>query len=294
MSVIAKRLDSLMTDARNKLRTADLDTPDLDARFLVEWATGATRLDMVSSPDKEIEAEKVELLEAAIERRMSGEPVHRIIGSREFYGRSFQLGPATLEPRPDTEALIELVLPYLKDMIEQHGSIEVLDMGTGTGAIIITLLCQFESMHGVGVDIADGALTIARINAQSNGVSQRFAALKSDWFSNVSGQFHLIVSNPPYIPHQDIKTLSREVREHDPIAALDGGEDGLDFYRALAEQAVEYLFADGLIAIEIGVGQFEDIRLIFEAAGFHLMDAANDLGGHRRAMIFTQTIKTEF
>lgn len=281
-----ERLDSLMASSRARLRAAELDTPDLDAQLLVEWITGATRLDLISSPEKLIDEVQLVQLNDALERRIAGEPVHRIIGIREFYGLPFRLSPDTLEPRPDTEALVELVSPYLEKLIAQHGRATMLDMGTGTGAIVVSLLHQFENLHGVGLDVAEGALAMARINAAMNGVSDRFAALKSDWFANVSGKFHLIVSNPPYIPSKDIEDLSREVREHDPMTALDGGDDGLNFYRALASGAREYLYEGGMIAVEIGAGQFDDVSAVFESAGFHLTNVANDLGGHRRAMVF--------
>lgn len=284
----SERLDVLAAQARRQLRDAALETPDLDARLLIEWATGATRLDLISAPDRQIDAERVETLRAALERRAKGEPVHRIIGVREFYGLPFRLSAETLEPRPDTEALVELVIPPLEQFVAKHGAAELLDMGTGTGAIVISLLHRFETLHGIGLDFSEDALATARINAGVNGVSQRFAALKSDWFAHVSGRFHMIVSNPPYIPHEDIAGLSREVREHDPLAALDGGQDGLNFYRALAERAVEYLYNDGMVAVEIGAGQFQDVKALFEQAGFELADDARDLGGHRRAMLFAQ------
>lgn len=283
-----ERLDRLAAQARATLRAAGIDTPDLDARLLLEWATGATRLDLISMPEKPIDAAQVRQLNEALARRCAGEPVHRIIGIREFYGLPFRLSPETLEPRPDTEALVELAAPHVEALIARHGFADMLDMGTGTGAIAIALLYRFGELRGVGVDVADGALAMARINAAANGVSRRFAALKSDWFANVSGRFHLIVSNPPYIPHRDIAGLSVEVREHDPLAALDGGADGLDFYRALAEGAGTYLYEDGMVAVEIGAGQFEDVAALFEQAGFSLAGHASDLGGHRRAMVFAQ------
>jgi len=286
--VSGERLDALMMASRARLRAAELHTPDLDAQLLVEWTTGATRLDMISSPEKLIDEEQVAKLNDALERRIAGEPVHRIIGMREFYGLPFRLSPETLEPRPDTEALVELVAPYVEKLIDTQERALMLDMGTGTGAIVISLLHRFEKLHGVGLDVADGALATARINAAANGVSERFAALKSDWFSTVAGRFHLIVSNPPYIPHEEIAALSLEVREHDPMAALDGGADGLDFYRALASGAGEYLYEGGIVAVEIGAGQFDDVSAIFESAQFYLIDSASDLGGHRRAMVFKQ------
>lgn len=281
-----ERLDHLMAQARARLRSAGVNTPDLDAQLLLEWTTGATRLDMIVSPEKMMDEEQVAKLNDALERRAEGEPVHRIIGMREFYGLPFRLSPETLEPRPDTEALVELVSPYIEKLIALYGRALMLDMGTGTGAIAISLLHKFEKLNAIGLDVADGALAMARINAATNGVSERFAALKSDWFANVSGKFHLIVSNPPYIPHEEIAALSADVREHDPMAALDGGADGLDFYRALASGAVGYLFNGGMIAVEIGAGQFDDVGAIFESANFHLINSASDLGGHRRAMVF--------
>ncbi|WP_139974900.1 peptide chain release factor N(5)-glutamine methyltransferase [Ochrobactrum sp. CGA5] len=281
-----------MTDARARLRAAELDTPDLDARILVEWATGKTRLDLISAPEQFVDSAAVEALSDALDRREKGEPVHRIMGIREFFGLPFRLSPATLEPRPDTEVLVELVIPALEEIAVQNGTLELLDMGTGTGAIIISLLHRFERAHGIGLDMAEGALAMARINAVANGVGDRFAALKSDWFQNVSGRFHLIVSNPPYIPHEDIAGLSREVREHDPLAALDGGADGLNFYRALAQKAADHLYKDGMVAVEIGAGQFQDVQALFESAGFSLAGDASDLGGHRRAMLFAHRSNT--
>ncbi len=288
------RLDSLMADARTRLRAAGLDTPDIDARLLVEWATGKTRLDLISAPEQLVDAAAIATLSDALDRRAKGEPVHRIMSAREFFGLPFRLSPETLEPRPDTEALVELVIPALEVLAEQEGTLELLDMGTGTGAIIISLLHRFERARGVGLDMAEGALAMARINAIANGVGDRFAALKSDWFQNVSGRFHLIVSNPPYIPHDDIAGLSREVREHDPLAALDGGADGLNFYRALAQKAADHLYRDGMVAVEIGAGQFQDVEALFESAGFSLAGHASDLGGHRRAMLFALGSITQF
>ncbi len=253
---------------------------------------GKTRLDLISAPEQLVDSAVIETLSDALDRREKGEPVHRIMGVREFFGLPFRLSAATLEPRPDTEVLVELVIPALEALAVQKNTLELLDMGTGTGAIIISLLHRFERAHGIGLDMAEGALAMARINAVANGVGDRFAALKSDWFENVSGRFHLIVSNPPYIPHEDIAGLSREVREHDPLAALDGGSDGLNFYRALAQKAADHLYKQGMVAVEIGAGQFQDVEALFESAGFSLAGHASDLGGHRRAMLFAYKSNT--
>lgn len=236
-----ERLDILMSAARKQLRDVGLDTPDLDARLLVEWATGKTRLDLISAPEQLIDSEAVENLYDALDRRVKGEPVHRIMGVRDFSACLFGFLQGS-EPRPDTEVLVELVIPTLEALAAKTSTLELLDMGTGTGAIIISLLHHFESAHGIGLDMAEGALAMARINATANGVGDRFATLRSDWFENVCGRFHLIVSNPPYIPHEDIAGLSREVREHDPLAALDGGTDGLNFTGPLRRrQQITYI-----------------------------------------------------
>lgn len=282
----AIRLDQLFSQARDALRGGDIATPELDARLLVEWATQTTRIDMISTPEQLIAAELADKARKAWSRRVAGEPVHRIIGSRDFYGLNFRLSAQTLEPRPDTEALIDLVKPFLREKIAENGVADIVDMGTGTGAIAITLLKQFEDLRAVGVDIALGALETARINAGDAEVSARYATLHSDWFANVTGRYDLIVSNPPYIPHREIAELSREVREHDPITALDGGEDGLNFYRSLALHAARYLYKNGMIAVEIGAGQAQDVTDLFGACGFQLERTAQDLGGHERALLF--------
>ncbi|KXF79396.1 protein-(glutamine-N5) methyltransferase, release factor-specific [Paramesorhizobium deserti] len=279
-------LAALHGRARKVLREAGIATPEIDARLLVEWATGTTRLDALSRPERIIPSDAVGTLDRAIERRLKGEPVYRIMGERSFYGLGFRLSPETLEPRPDTETLVDLVLPFLKQRVAENGVADVIDLGTGTGAIAIALLSQLEGLRAVGVDIAPGALAIARENALAAGVSRRFAALRSDWFAAVTGKFDLIVSNPPYIPRHVIATLDREVREHDPLLALDGGEDGLDFYKALASGSGYHLYEGGAVGVEIGAGQLPDVESIFAKHGFRLIEISRDLSGHERALLF--------
>jgi release factor glutamine methyltransferase len=282
----AETLAALHLRARKQLSEAGMPTPDLDARLLVEWASGTTRLDALSAPERIIAGEAVAALDAALQRRIAGEPVHRIMGERSFYGLGFKLSPETLEPRPDTETLVDLVLPFLEKRIADNGVADVIDMGTGTGAIALALLSQLDRLRAVGVDIAAGALATARENARMAGVSRRFAALKSDWFAEVTGRYDLIVSNPPYIPRGEIERLDREVREHDPILALDGGLDGLDFYRTLAREGEERLYKGGAVGVEIGAGQRADVVDIFAGHGFRLIKVLKDIGGHDRALLF--------
>lgn len=280
------QLGQMFAQMRDDFLAAGIENPAIDARILTEWATATSRMEMISRPEQMIDAERVALWQSAFNRRLHGEPVHRIIGYRAFWGLEFQLSKETLEPRPDTEALIELVLPLLQEKADKKQVVDVLDMGTGTGIIAITLLHQCAKMRCVAVDMALDALNTARINAENAGVSVRFAALHSDWFTNVSGRYDMIISNPPYIPHHEIAALSREVRDHDPVAALDGGIDGLDFYRALAKHAANHLYDDGVIAVEIGAGQLLDVELIFNQWDFNFEQSNKDLGGHERALLF--------
>lgn len=272
--------------ARRRLAEAGVATPDLDARLLVEWASGFSRLVAVTEPERAVSAEATEKVHAAIARRLAGEPVHRIIGTREFYGLAFRLSPDTLEPRPDTETLVDLALPHLCRSIEERGAANLLDLGTGTGAIAIALLSQLDNLDAVGTDIASGALDAARDNAEAAGVTRRFAAIESDWFSAVSGRFDLIISNPPYICTNEIASLQLEVRRHDPIRALDGGADGLDAYRILAGRSASHLLEDGAVIVEIGAGQRRDVVCLFESGGFRFERAAKDLAGLDRALVF--------
>jgi release factor glutamine methyltransferase len=221
-----------------------------------------------------------------VARRAAGEPVHRILGFREFYGLKLFLSPETLEPRPDTETLVDAVLPFLRQTAAREGACRVLDLGTGTGAIALALLAEVPQATAVGVDISADALSTASRNARENGLSGRFQAVHSDWFENISGTFHAIVANPPYIPANELQTLQSEVRNFDPARALDGGADGLDAYRTIAGQAKAYLDATGRLAVEIGHTQKEDVSRLFEAAGFQVVEARKDLAGHERVLVF--------
>ena len=279
-------LGQLLAHVRLELRQAEIDSAELDARLLVQHYTGYTLRDFVTRTDAVVAQECIGDVFAAVQRRLTGEPVHRIIGEREFYGLNFKLNADTLEPRPDTEALIGLVLPFLQQQVAQKHFVDLIDMGTGTGAIVITLLHEVQQARGVAVDIAAGALQAARINAKEAGVSSRLAVLQSDWFDAVRGKYDLIVSNPPYIPAKIVLELDKGVKDFDPHRALDGGKDGLNFYRSLAAQSAAYLHDNGMIAIEIGAGQAPDIEAIFAECGFRLTGEAEDLGGHKRALSF--------
>ncbi|MER2633741.1 MAG: peptide chain release factor N(5)-glutamine methyltransferase, partial [Rhizobiaceae bacterium] len=226
------------------------------------------------------------LVEAALRRRIAGESVHRILGHRDFYGLRLGLSAETLEPRPDTEILVDAMLPFVRSAVTSHGNCRILDLGTGTGAIALALLATVEKTTAIGVDIARDALATAGRNAGGLGLGDRFSTLRSDWFSNVNGRFHAIVSNPPYIRQADIATLQPEVRDHDPPAALSGGKDGLDAYRRIAQHAGRHLERQGILGVEIGHDQKEAATRIFQSGGWRLAGERKDLGGQDRVLLF--------
>ncbi len=271
---------------QTRTRLASLPEADLEARILVEHVTGTSSSDLVLRPDMMVPDEAFAGLDAAIARRLGGEPVFRIIGEREFYGLPLGLSRETLEPRPDTETLVEAVLPFVRARVAEAGSCRILDLGTGTGAIALALLAQVPQAMAVGVDVSEDALATAQANAARNGLAERFTALRSNWFEQVEGRFDLIVSNPPYIPSADIGGLSREVREHDPLRALDGGGDGLDAYREIAESSGKYLAVSGMVGVEIGYDQHAAVEAIFRRFSFDLINSFRDLGGNDRVILF--------
>ena len=282
-------LDQVMAEVRGLFRDADLDDPALEARILVSGLLDLEPAAVISRGRSPVSADDVARIRAAAARRLAGAPVYRILGWREFYSLKLQLSKGTLEPRPDTEVLVDAILPLLREIVGQGRKPRLLDLGTGTGAICLALLHEFREASGVGTDISQDALATAKANADLNGLGERFEVLQSDWFSQVRGRFDVIVSNPPYIPSADIAGLDREVLEHDPLAALDGGTDGLAPYRIIANQADQYLAEDGFVGVEFGWNQMAAVQAIFEAAGFIVRHAIRDYGGRDRALIFART-----
>jgi release factor glutamine methyltransferase len=281
-------LGALHREVRGRLVTAEIENAALDARLIVEHFTGTTRADAIADPGRVVGAEAEAAVRAAIRRRIAHEPVHRILGRREFYGLDLKLSPATLEPRPDTETLVDLCLPFLRERTAVRRNCRILDLGTGTGAVALALLSQIPGTTALGTDISAEALETALSNADISGLKSRFEGVVSDWFEAVDGRFTFIVSNPPYIRTRDIEALALEVRDHDPMKALDGGMDGLDAYRSIAAGAGRHLEEHGRVAVETGFDQRQDVIGIFEAEGFVLKGSAKDLGGNERALMFAR------
>lgn len=275
-----------IAEARRRFTEAGLADPAVDARVLIAGLLDLTATDLMVSRDRPVTEVQEERIREAIERRIAREPVHRILGHRGFYGIELDLSAETLEPRPDTELLVDRTLPHLKRIIAEKGTARVLDLGTGTGAICLALLHECPEASGVGCDISADALATARKNARKNGLSDRFEAISSSWFENVEGLYDVIVSNPPYIRTSIISTLDPEVRDFDPPAALDGGADGLDAYRAIAAGAKQFLQARGVVGVEIGYDQKDPVTAIFFSHGFDLLEAAKDFGHNDRVLMF--------
>ncbi|MBX3584327.1 MAG: peptide chain release factor N(5)-glutamine methyltransferase [Rhizobiaceae bacterium] len=280
------KLADILAESRASLAAGGVDDANLDARLLVEHFSGTTRTDAISRPEMPVSVEAVAGIRAAVARRVVGEPVHRIIGFREFYGLRLFLSAETLEPRPDTEILVDAALARLRSLAPAEGGLRILDLGTGTGAVALSLLSEMPEARAVGTDISADALATATRNALENRVSERFEAVFSDWFEKIFGTFHAIVSNPPYIRSEELETLQREVRNHDPQAALDGGADGLDAYRSIAQGSKEHLEEDGFVAVEIGHTQQAEVIDVFAAHGLRFVESRQDFGGRDRVLVF--------
>jgi release factor glutamine methyltransferase len=215
------------------------------------------------------------------QRRRKSEPVSRILGNREFYGRSFQVTPDVLDPRADTETLIGAVLG-----LNGKGPLRILDLGTGSGAIAVTLLAELPEATAVASDLSAAALSVAKGNAEALGVAGRVSFVQTNWLEGIDGRFDLIVSNPPYVPLGDIAGLAPDVREFDPPRALDGGPDGLEAYRRIAGDAGGHLAPKGHVILEIGAGQENAVNNLLKAQGFVRESRHFDLSGHVRCLVF--------
>jgi release factor glutamine methyltransferase len=281
-----KTLAAAQATMRRRLAEAGIETAALDARLLLMHALAIDQVALISGSMRALSGEELERIEALVRRRLAGETVARIVGEREFYGRAFAVTADTLEPRPDTETLIEAAFAVCADRPPRR----ILDLGTGTGILVVTLLAAFPDATGVAVDLSPAALAVAMENTRRHGVAARACFLVSDWFAGIGGRFDLIVSNPPYIPEAAIGALSPEVRDGDPRLALSGGVDGLDAYRAIAGGSLLRLADEGSVLVELGQGQASDVIEIFAAAGLAVRAVPprpiNDLAGIERVLAF--------
>jgi release factor glutamine methyltransferase len=269
--------------ARQRLLAAGLDQrhahldPEVLARHVLQWdrATWITRADEPASP------EFLAAFEAVIARRARREPVAYIVGSREFYGRDFLVNPAVLIPRPESE----LIIDYALQRVAVNEFVRVVDVGTGSGALGLTLACERPAWHVEVTDVSADAVGVARLNAQALGVADRVTFLVGDLLAPTIGLFDVIVSNPPYVARRDAPGMMPDVRDHEPHVALFGGQDGMDIPRRLLEQAASRLVPGGWIAMEFGYGMQEPVEAAARAAGLHVEEVLEDLQGIARTLV---------
>ncbi|MBO6919418.1 MAG: peptide chain release factor N(5)-glutamine methyltransferase [Rhizobiaceae bacterium] len=279
-------LSDMLNEMSQAFEDAGIDGALFESKVLLTGLLGFTTVDVATKRDLELTCDQIDQARAATHQRVKGKPVYRILGWREFYGLKFHLSEATLEPRPDTEILVDVVLPYTEKFTREHGACKIIDLGTGTGAIALSLLHNCARATALGVDQAEDALATAQQNAKNLGLETRFDTLASDWLSNVSDKFHIVVSNPPYISKNELDDLSVEVAAHDPMLALDGGDDGLDAYRILAADIPKILLPSAITGVEIGWQQAEAVTDIFAEQGFSLIAQHKDLAGRDRVLLF--------
>lgn len=259
-----------------KLKEAEIGEAQLDARLLLEEVCGTDHNTLLCHGDREVSEAEEEQYRKALEQRAVHVPLQHLLGYQDFMGLRFQVNEYVLIPRQDTEILVEEAMRYL------HDGMRILDLCTGSGCILLSLLHYSNDCEGVGVDISQEALQVAAQNAELLGIRADF--LKSDLYEKVTGKFDLLVSNPPYIERKVIPTLMEEVREYDPYIALDGGEDGLDFYRRIIGGAQDYLKRGGQILMEIGSGQAQAVSELLYEAGFKEIDVCKDFAGLDRVV----------
>ena len=277
----ATTLVKAWTAARDRLRSAGVDSPVIDARLLIEAAAGVSRTDLITDPYRELDPQALSTLEAYVERRSRREPVSHILGRKGFWKIMVQVNAHVLTPRPETEVIVDHALRAFAE----PEPFTVLDLGVGSGAILLAILAERPAARGLGVDVSEEALAVARENAANLGLASRTALLRGDWTSGLDGDgFDLVVSNPPYIRTGDLEALAPEVRDHEPRLALDGGEDGLRDYRLLAGEILRVLKPGGLFLVETGADQGGAVAQLFTTAGGQGVGVLKDLSDRDRVV----------
>ncbi len=271
-------IGAFLQGARAVFQNIGIETAALDARLLLQAACGLSHEQIIADADDVLDQRSIKIFEHYVSRRALFEPVSRILGSREFYGREFRVTPAVLDPRADTECVVDLALGLIKDPCT------FLDIGTGSGAIAITLCAERKDWKGVASDVSQQALDVATDNASTHDVKHQLQFHCASWFDGVSERFDLIISNPPYIKSD--AALMPDVKNFDPHLALFGGQDGLDAYRAIAKRAASHLKSNGFVVVEIGADQEVEVANIFAANRFKHVASAKDLAGHVRGLAF--------
>lgn len=279
-------LSAALSDAAARLAEAGIPDARHEARLLLGAATSLSKTAMIAEPRRSVAESEANCLAAMLMRRAEREPLSRILGWREFWSLRFALGPDTLDPRPDSETLIAAALEWTAAGDGKARPWRVLDLGTGSGCLLLALLSELPQARGVGVDLSAGALATAAGNAEALGLGQRARFAWDDWGHNLGERFEIILCNPPYIPAEEIAGLEPEVARFEPRLALSGGRDGLACYRRLAEELPALISPVGRAFIEIGAGQADAVEGIMVGAGLAAIGRRSDLAGRPRCLIF--------
>lgn len=269
----------------SSLKESGLDEPVIESRVLVGFVLGGGPERVLADRDNTLTTDQASLLADLLSQRCHWVPMAHIVGMREFWSLPFKVTPATLVPRPDSETIVEAALDHAPPLPER-----ILDLGTGTGCLLLAVLSEWPDATGVGVDASADALNVAQENAQSLNLSGRVRMVHADWtqpnwVDALDGPFDVVISNPPYIPTRDIEDLESEVKNHDPMSALDGGASGLDAYRILTGAMPDLLRPGGIVVFEVGIGQASDVAKMLTENGLDVLEQRTDLGGILRAVV---------
>lgn len=279
----AQTVGAVLAAATRRLQQADVaETPRLDAILLLEQASGIAANRLRLDPAVPLAADVVAAFEALLQRRLAHEPVSKIVGLREFWSLSFRTGRDVLDPRPDSETLVAAVLDAT---VDRAAPLRLVDFGTGSGCLLLSLLHELPQATGLGIDLSPPALAVARENADRLGLASRAIFREGDWGRGLDGAFDILISNPPYIETAVLPTLEPEVAQYDPVLALDGGPDGLDAYRRLMPDLARFAAPGALAALEVGQGQDVAVGALLAGAGFADLSVRADLGGIRRVVV---------
>ncbi len=267
-----------------ELQRAHIETASMDARILLQYVLQVTREELLLDNERELKPKQLAAYQELVEKRKNRQPVSQLTGKREFWGMCFKVTQSTLDPRPDSETLIEAILSRLP---AREAPLKVLDLGTGTGCLLLTVLSEYPNASGTGVDISADALDVARENATRLGLEGRTAFVSSCWGSNVEGSYDIVISNPPYIPSSVIPGLAAEVAQWEPKLALDGGPDGMDCYRAIVPQLKTLLNPEGVAVFEIGIGQAKELEALVQSHGMKVAGTRDDMAYITRCVLVT-------
>ena len=275
-------LKEIQRKLSNNFSIIGIETPELDARIILKEVLSLDDKDLILKESLDISNEMIEKIIAIESRRLNGEPISKIFKKRDFYNSTFLISNDVLDPRPETELIVEIA----NNFIDKNEVKNILDLGTGSGCILLSILKENKMINGLGIDLSKDAISIAKQNSKKLNLETQSNFLISNWMSSVNYKYDLVVSNPPYIASEDIKKLSKSVKIYDPILSLDGGDDGLNSYRLIASDLKRVVSKNALIIIEIGYNQSLQVKEIFKKNNFKFIKKYNDINGLDRVLTF--------